>query len=191
VIGYQGNWSKDFSFSLNGESMGAVNKPNVDGLCTKMLNGLNDDWATQKNPFLFSSLHPLPDDSLTLTVVYDNGYKAALFGLAILAGVLLLWVSRVRRFQILIVLIILCVSGGFIFPTWASHLSCQSGTCWAVLLVGTLWACQFVFQYSQDCRKRCSANSDTEQITEQVSQQVTEQVTTSVSTEERSGNHDN
>ncbi|MDR2440208.1 MAG: hypothetical protein LBE12_12690 [Planctomycetaceae bacterium] len=206
IVGYDGNWSKDFSFYRGSELINVANQPHVSVLLSDtFLKNVSDDFSVQGTPYLFSALHPREGDSLQLYVWRDLQSGAVFFIVIVIVGLYLLRYSWIRRFQITIFLVILCVLLGFTFPTWTQLLSAQSTPGWSVFLVAICWILQALYQgviALRNCRKinnrqdvETQQNVETQnpavnQIRTETQLPPENQSAESVSTEERSGNHD-
>jgi hypothetical protein len=198
ITGYDGIWSKDFSFYHNSESTGIRNQPDVSQIFSdtffKLSGGLPNDFSVNGTPYLFSALHPREGDALQLYVWGDLQSGLVLFIVIIIAGIYLLRYSWMKRFQITICLIILCVILGFVLPTWAELLSVQSATGWGIVIVSVCWILQALYQAVSalknnrkiDNRQHVENQQDTE-----IQPHSEHQPAESVLTEERSENHDN
>ncbi|MDR0338464.1 MAG: hypothetical protein LBI18_15440 [Planctomycetaceae bacterium] len=203
IIGYDGTWSKDFTFYRGTEFTGVFNQPDISSLFSDTFFSLSvnfsDDFSVNGTPYLFSALHPREGDSLQLYVWGDLLSGVVFFIVIVIVGLYLLRYSWTKRFQIAICLIILCVLFGFLFPTGTQLLSTKSTSGWGIIIVAVCWIMQAVQQSFTALRRnrRISRRHDvenqqqTEQQTHSENQIRTEnQSVESVSTEERSENHD-
>lgn len=220
MTGYdKGIWSKDFSFyrrsGFTSEFTNVINQPDVSvplsDLLSKLPNALSDSFLVDGTPYLFSALHPREGDSLQVYVWGDLGSGVVFFIITVIIGLYLLRYSWIRRFQITIFLVILCVLLGFAFPTFSQLLFAQLVPGWGVKIVAVCWMFQAGYQFftylrnnrktknRQDVEKQqhIETKNNNEIKTPAENQICTEnqlqsenQSAESVPTEERSGNHD-
>jgi hypothetical protein len=214
ITGYdKGIWSKDFSFYRHSgfisEFTNVINQPNVSvplsDLLSKLPGVLSDSFLVNGTPYLFSALHPREGDSLQVYVWSDLGCGVVFFIITVIIGLYLLRYSWIRRFQITIFLVILCVLLGFAFPTFTQLLFAQLTPGWGIKIVALCWILQALYQgftsllNSRKIKNQQHAetqnNTETQisvenQIRTENQLQSENQSAESVPTEERSGNHD-
>jgi hypothetical protein len=192
IAGYNGNWSKNFSFYRDSEFIRVHNQQDVSSIFTdtfsKLSDGLSDDYRAHGRPYLFSALYPREGNSLQLYILGDlhsnHGGLIVLF-IIVIAGLYLLRYSWTKRFQIIICLVIFYILLGFVFPTWIQILfvTINLSLYWGLNIVAISWIFQAAHQGFSVLRNSIKTNNR---------QQRTEnQSAESVSTEERSENHDN
>ncbi|MDR2117737.1 MAG: hypothetical protein LBP87_15270 [Planctomycetaceae bacterium] len=205
IIGYNGIWSKNFSFYRDLEFTGVLNQPDLSDTFSKLYGGLSDDFSVNGTPYLFSTLHPREGDALQLYVWGDLNSGLVFFIATIIVGLYLLRYSWTQRFQITICLIIFCIVLGFIFPTWTQLLYVQTTSGWGIIIVAFCWILQAFYQGLTVLRNNYKTRKQQQQqqvdnqefvefenLQPQENQLRTEnQPAESVSTEEGSGNHDN
>ncbi len=182
LVGFRGDWSKDFTFQYSDSRTLPVNTPSVDSLFGEFASGgRSNDFSVSGNPWLFSAIHPGEDAALTLTIVPDR-IGAAVFVVLVLIGLAMLALSWLRRFQAVIALSVIGIVLGYVYSTFGSLLLNQSAACYAVLVVAAIWLLQAVYELA---RKR----KTTDNLADTPAPTVSEPVSTCQTTEGGTPNH--
>lgn len=143
---YGGKWSRlyrlqpeygDAHFRTN-------NSPGIEQLVAEIGAGRVSDFPVDGNAYLFSTLQPERDDTLSLRIVQVTPLSAILFGTIVLLGVLLMFCGFYRRLQVLVLLPVIAAGMRIFCPTFMEfflfHLRDVGGI--AVLCVAVLWLLQ-------------------------------------------------
>jgi hypothetical protein len=158
VIGTSGTWSDDFRW---------VNMP--DGRCVPVSPRTHEQrvvFVCEGNPsasnaagtfhfdgtpLIFSTLRPDAKSTVALWTIDHQTFNGWIFGLTLLAGVLLLWARLRTRVAAAAMLLLALVLAGVFWPTLALHVL-GPPLYWAVAAVVLLWLVTAPFLYARRMR---------------------------------------
>jgi hypothetical protein len=170
VIGTSGSWSEDFHW---------VNTP--DGRCIPVSPRTHEQrvaWVCEGNPaaanasetfhfdgtpLIFSTLRPDVKSTVSLRTIDHQALSGWVFGLTLLAGIVLLWASFRTRIVAAALLVLALVLAGVFWPTLAVHIL-GLPLYWAVAVVIILWLVSAPFIYAgriRECGRAISTSWST------------------------------
>ncbi|MDR2172150.1 MAG: hypothetical protein LBP59_18550 [Planctomycetaceae bacterium] len=138
IIGYNGNWTKEFSYEKNANYKNNIVTSNsvqneVRKLCEEF-NIPHDDFQVAGNEYPFTAIHPDDDTSLKFNIIGTN-FGSIIFILMILYGILTIKITFIKWIQITLAIIIVCIFAGFITTTFTEYLSTLSAIYWGAIII--------------------------------------------------------
>ncbi len=158
VIGTSGTWSDDFRWIYTSDGRCIPVSPRsheqrVAFVCEGNPAAANaaGTFHFDGTPLIFSTLRPDAKSTVGLWTIDHQTLNGWIFGLTLLAGVVLLWASLRMRITAVAMLILALVLGGVFWPTLALHVL-GPPLYWAVAAVVILWLVSAPFIYARHMR---------------------------------------
>jgi len=160
VIGTGGVWSEDFQWAYDRDSRRWIphspttHEQRVEEVCGRATVASRSaaTFHVDGTPLVFSTLRPDTTSTVNLWSIDRQILSGWIFGLPLLAGVVLMWASlRMRVVAVAAIIVILAVLGVF-WPTLALHVI-GPPLFWAAAIVALLWAVSAPFLYARRWRE--------------------------------------
>ncbi|MDR1923374.1 MAG: hypothetical protein LBQ66_03275 [Planctomycetaceae bacterium] len=145
LIGYRGNWTKEFAHEKKPSNNGINCYLGVDRRATMLLQEFNvqDDFKVSGKKYEFSAIHPDSNSSLIITVTNETMCAAIFVLLVIIFGFLTVRLPFIKWLQLIIGTVVVCLCLGFILTTFSEYLVTLSGFYLGVLVV---LVCRLVYE---------------------------------------------